>query len=189
VTATDGHPFWVADLSQWVDAGDLAVGAMLRTSAGTYVQVSAVHAYTQPQRVHNLTVEDLHTYYVMAGNTPVLVHNNSASCPIHSITGNPYGDPDRCTCPKGGAGGKGGAGRNIEESQTADRNIEFKTMDGYRREREKLSSTAVEKATKALKGSSQPGQEATDAFTGAVIGIGVIWAGIRDWRKRRKGRG
>ncbi|MEH1123040.1 polymorphic toxin-type HINT domain-containing protein [Micromonospora sp. CPCC 206061] len=189
VTATDGHPFWVADLSQWVDAGDLAVGAMLRTSAGTYVQVSAVHAYTQPQRVHNLTVEDLHTYYVLAGNTPVLVHNNSASCPIHSITGNPYGDPDRCTCPKGGAGGKGGAGRNVEESQTADRNIEFKTMDGYRREREKLSSAAVEKVTKVIKGKSQPGHETTDAVTGAAIGVGVVWAGIRDWRKRRKGRG
>ncbi|OLF19616.1 hypothetical protein BU204_01535 [Actinophytocola xanthii] len=27
------------------------------------------------QRVHNLTVEGIHTYHVMADNTPVLVHN------------------------------------------------------------------------------------------------------------------
>ena len=29
----------------------------------------------------NLTVQDTHTYYVLAGNTPVLVHNDSAPVP------------------------------------------------------------------------------------------------------------
>jgi hypothetical protein len=39
VIATDGHPFWVENLGAWVDAKDLQPGDMLRTSAGTWVQV------------------------------------------------------------------------------------------------------------------------------------------------------
>ncbi|GAA2112007.1 DddA-like double-stranded DNA deaminase toxin [Actinomadura alba] len=75
VIATDGHPFWVQDLRAWVDAADLQPGMWLRTSAGTYVQIKAVTAWTQTSRVHNLTVTQDHTYYVLAGVTPVLVHN------------------------------------------------------------------------------------------------------------------
>ncbi|WP_160150190.1 SpvB/TcaC N-terminal domain-containing protein [Nonomuraea solani] len=75
ITATDGHPFWVASLGGWVDAGDLKPGMWLRTSAGTYVQVEAVSAWSAPQRVHSLTVDGLNSYYVLAAATPVLVHN------------------------------------------------------------------------------------------------------------------
>jgi RHS repeat-associated protein len=75
ITATDGHPFWVAGANQWRDAGDLRPGDMLRTAAGTYVQITAVEQRTAAQRVHNLTVDGLHTYYVLAGDVPVLVHN------------------------------------------------------------------------------------------------------------------
>ncbi|MFI7320379.1 polymorphic toxin-type HINT domain-containing protein [Streptomyces venezuelae] len=76
ITATAGHPFWVPEIREWVDAADLRVGQWLRTSAGTHVQVSAVKQWTvQQATVHNLTVADVHTYYVLAGATPVLVHN------------------------------------------------------------------------------------------------------------------
>ncbi|MPY56807.1 sugar-binding protein [Streptomyces spongiae] len=76
VTATDGHPFWVPELGEWIDAKDLKAGQWLRTSAGTYVQVTAIERWTAASTtVHNLTVSDLHTYYVLAGATPVLVHN------------------------------------------------------------------------------------------------------------------
>ncbi|MEW2417876.1 ricin-type beta-trefoil lectin domain protein [Streptomyces sp. NPDC046866] len=76
ITATDNHPFWVADLAKWVDATDLQPGQWLRTSVGTLVQITAVKRHTsQHATVHNLTVADLHTYYVLAGATPVLVHN------------------------------------------------------------------------------------------------------------------
>ncbi|MFJ9023679.1 DddA-like double-stranded DNA deaminase toxin [Streptomyces sp. NPDC102259] len=83
VTATEGHPFWVQELGEWVDATDLRSGEWLRTSAGTYVQVTAVERWTtQRATVHNLTVSDLHTYYVLAGTSPVLVHN-CGSAPNH----------------------------------------------------------------------------------------------------------
>jgi len=37
--------------------------------------VVAVRKWTEHQQVYNLTVDGLHTYYVVAGSTPVLVHN------------------------------------------------------------------------------------------------------------------
>ncbi|MGW7030774.1 ricin-type beta-trefoil lectin domain protein [Streptomyces xanthophaeus] len=76
ITATDKHPFWVADLEEWVNATDLDAGQWLRTSAGTYVQVASIKRWTaERETVYNLTVADLHTYYVLAGSAPVLVHN------------------------------------------------------------------------------------------------------------------
>ncbi|MEU2570924.1 polymorphic toxin-type HINT domain-containing protein, partial [Streptomyces althioticus] len=76
VTATDGHPFWVPELGEWLDATDLQPGQWLQTSAGTHVQITAIQRWTTPgTTVHNLTVSDTHTYYVQAGTTPVLVHN------------------------------------------------------------------------------------------------------------------
>ncbi len=77
VVATETHPFWVEDLNAWVPAGDLKPGMWLRTSAGSYVQISAVNAITRHhQRVHNLTVYGPHTYHVAAADgTNLLVHN------------------------------------------------------------------------------------------------------------------
>jgi RHS repeat-associated protein len=76
VTATDGHPFWVSELGEWVDAKNLLPGQWLRTSAGTYVEVSAISRWNTPRAtVHNLMVGNLHTYYVVAGNADVLAHN------------------------------------------------------------------------------------------------------------------
>ncbi|WP_204293146.1 polymorphic toxin-type HINT domain-containing protein [Micromonospora gifhornensis] len=78
IVATGNHPFWVEKLWRWVDAKDLRPGDLLKTSAGTYVQVTRLRAWSQPQAVYNLTVAGIHTYYVVAGGVPVLVHN----CPM-----------------------------------------------------------------------------------------------------------
>lgn len=75
LTATDGHPFWVPALNSWLKATDLTAGEWLRTSSGTWVQVTEVKRWTQHKRVRNLTVAGEHTYYVLAGATSVLVHN------------------------------------------------------------------------------------------------------------------
>jgi RHS repeat-associated protein len=80
ITATDGHPFWVPELGEWVDATKLKSGQWLRTSAGTSVQITAVERWTSGSAtVQNLTVDDVHTYYVVAGSVPVLVHNCGAN--------------------------------------------------------------------------------------------------------------
>lgn len=75
LTATDGHPFWVPALNRWIQADKLTDGQWLQTSTGTWVQITAVTHRTTSTTVYNLTVADLHTYYVLAGATPVLVHN------------------------------------------------------------------------------------------------------------------
>ncbi|OPG13112.1 polymorphic toxin-type HINT domain-containing protein [Microbispora sp. GKU 823] len=117
VIATDHHPFWVEELRKWVDATDLKRGMWLRTSAGTYVQVTAIKKWTaHNQRVHNLTIADLHTYYVLTGNTPVLVHN------INTPVGcGPNGDPIY-EIPPGSSGGPT-AGKPITKSILKSYNI------------------------------------------------------------------
>ncbi|WP_157995721.1 RHS repeat-associated core domain-containing protein [Thermomonospora amylolytica] len=88
ITATDEHPFWVAGfIRQWINAEDLRPGMWLHTSAGTQVQVKAAHSRTTlRQRVHNLTVADIHTYHVLVGQTPVLVHNVGPGCGTYWIS-------------------------------------------------------------------------------------------------------
>ncbi|MGI5483489.1 polymorphic toxin-type HINT domain-containing protein [Streptomyces lavendofoliae] len=75
LTATYEHPFWSPSKKQWIRAADLRPGMTLLSSDGTTVAVTANHAYSRQARTYNLTVDDLHTYYVLAGRTPVLVHN------------------------------------------------------------------------------------------------------------------
>ncbi|HWH01219.1 MAG TPA: polymorphic toxin-type HINT domain-containing protein [Pilimelia sp.] len=91
VVATGNHPFWVADLERWVDAADLRPGQWLRTSAGTWVQVKALKKWSEHAQVFNLTIADIHTYYVLAGNTSVLVHNDGGE--EYLYRGVPWGHP------------------------------------------------------------------------------------------------
>ncbi|SBT53106.1 polymorphic toxin-type HINT domain-containing protein [Micromonospora auratinigra] len=70
------HPFWAADRQQWVEASDLVPGDQLRDAGGRASQlVVSVRTWTGLHWMRDLTVADLHTYYVVAGGTPVLVHN------------------------------------------------------------------------------------------------------------------
>ncbi|MFD3352992.1 polymorphic toxin-type HINT domain-containing protein [Streptomyces fradiae] len=77
MTTTDHHPFWSESDRAWVDAGDLTPGTTLRTSHGDQVEIKSVRVYDKEQDTYNLTVADVHTYYVLAGQTPVLVHNSN----------------------------------------------------------------------------------------------------------------
>ncbi|WP_436845726.1 polymorphic toxin-type HINT domain-containing protein [Streptomyces shenzhenensis] len=77
LTATEGHPFWSPSQQDWIHAGQLKPGMTLRTEDGDTVVVTANRPFTRHARTYNLTVEGLHTYYVLAGKTPVLVHNSS----------------------------------------------------------------------------------------------------------------
>ncbi|OZV81609.1 hypothetical protein CA850_10595 [Micromonospora echinospora] len=75
ITATDGHPFWVANEGRWADAKDLKPGYVFETADHRPASVVAVRKWTEQRQVHNLTIDEIHTYYVLAGKTSVLVHN------------------------------------------------------------------------------------------------------------------
>lgn len=93
LTSTYHHPYWSETRNQWTDAGELTTGEQLRQPDGTTLTVTAIRNYPNAVTTHNLTVNDFHTYYVLAGATPVLVHNcNTADPhslkPTHEIEGN-----------------------------------------------------------------------------------------------------
>ncbi|MEU4770961.1 polymorphic toxin-type HINT domain-containing protein [Micromonospora sp. NPDC023644] len=75
VTSTDNHLIWLPDTGMWVEAKQLKPGMWLQAAAGTWVQITAVKRTVKHERVYNLTVDGLHSYYVLADNEPVLVHN------------------------------------------------------------------------------------------------------------------
>ncbi|MFI6849697.1 polymorphic toxin-type HINT domain-containing protein [Kitasatospora sp. NPDC050467] len=75
VTTTWHHPFWSLTDGRWTEASKLRVGEQLRMSDGTPVIVTVVRNYHQQITTYNLTVADLHTYYVLVGDMSVLVHN------------------------------------------------------------------------------------------------------------------
>ncbi|QFR98066.1 sugar-binding protein [Streptomyces tsukubensis] len=81
LVATHEHPFWSPSVHRWMKATNLKPGATLLTASGKTVAVASNHPFTKQARTYNLTVAGLHTYYVLAGKTPVLVHN-SGGCNV-----------------------------------------------------------------------------------------------------------
>jgi hypothetical protein len=79
---TRHHPFWNATTRQWTGAGDLRSGTSLLSAGRRGVTVKDVKRYGGARWMYNLTVADLHTYYVVAGRTPVLVHNCNGFDPV-----------------------------------------------------------------------------------------------------------
>lgn len=79
LTATYEHPFWSSSANRWVNSGDLTPGTTLLTEDSKTVTITANKPYDQHARTYNLTIDNLHTYYVLAGQTPVLVHNSNCS--------------------------------------------------------------------------------------------------------------
>ncbi|MEU9391927.1 polymorphic toxin-type HINT domain-containing protein [Streptomyces sp. NPDC048324] len=77
LTATHEHPFWSPSEHDWTPAGALKPGMTLRTDDGSTVIVTGNRPFTKHARTYNLTVDELHTYYALAGTTPVLVHNSN----------------------------------------------------------------------------------------------------------------
>ncbi|WP_037571481.1 polymorphic toxin-type HINT domain-containing protein [Phaeacidiphilus oryzae] len=104
---TANHPFYDQTAHTWIAAGKLTPGHHLATTAGHAASVLAVTSTRGTADRDNLTVQQLHTYYVVAGGTPILVHNSNGSCrlwpnlekddPIHPMTPTPIGDLKNAT--------------------------------------------------------------------------------------------
>ena len=84
---TPEHPFGSVEHG-WVAAGDLAVGDLVLTASGGWMQVAAGTWLQETATVYNLEVQGFHTYFV--GEAALWVHNQCDEC--------------------GGDGGKGGSG-------------------------------------------------------------------------------
>ncbi|MYR83395.1 hypothetical protein GTY41_00145 [Streptomyces sp. SID685] len=76
LTTTWHHPFWDATTGQWVEASHLTRGTHLRQPDGTYATVTNVRNYHSTAVTYDLTIAGLHTYCVLAGGVPILVHNS-----------------------------------------------------------------------------------------------------------------
>ena len=90
IIATDHHPFWSTNQHKWIDAVDLHPGDRLRTPNGHTAEVAATRHYHKQQTTRNLTINGIHTYYVLADKTPVLVHNSGPCAKLNL----PFKDPD-----------------------------------------------------------------------------------------------
>ncbi|MFF7139510.1 hypothetical protein RKD27_000014 [Streptomyces sp. SAI-126] len=76
---TANHPFWDDTAHAWVAAGKLHHGDALNTATNGHAYVVNTQPTPGAANRWNLTVQQLHTYYVVAGGVPVLVHNTG--CP------------------------------------------------------------------------------------------------------------
>ncbi|WP_345661002.1 ricin-type beta-trefoil lectin domain protein [Streptomyces venetus] len=85
ISSTAGHRFFVVDRG-WTLVSDLRVGDRLRTQDKSVRAVTALRDRPgmAARTVYDLTVSDLHTFFVLAGESPVLVHNCDGD--IHWVT-------------------------------------------------------------------------------------------------------
>lgn len=75
ITGTAYHLYWDATTRTWTQADQLRIGDHLQSTHGTQTTILALRDYTTTTVTYNLTINTLHTYYIQAANTPVLVHN------------------------------------------------------------------------------------------------------------------
>ncbi|MFD0636468.1 Hint domain-containing protein [Catenulispora yoronensis] len=75
ITGTQNHPYYDVTEHRFVNASELKPGDRLQTAGSDTVTVLSVRNYTSSMVTYDLTIDGLHTYYVVAGDTPVLVHN------------------------------------------------------------------------------------------------------------------
>ncbi len=80
ITGTQNHPYYDLTKHAFVAASQLAVGDRLQTTGRAVALVAKVRDYTGSMVTYDLTIDGVHTYYVAAGSTPVLVHNSMATC-------------------------------------------------------------------------------------------------------------
>ncbi|MFE3205573.1 RHS repeat-associated core domain-containing protein [Embleya sp. NPDC059237] len=86
ITSTADHRFYSTTKQAWVKAVDLKPGEEVQTPTGR-TKILASRAYTAVMRTYNLTVDRIHTYFVGARGSSVLVHNESTGgCP-HVVLG------------------------------------------------------------------------------------------------------
>jgi hypothetical protein len=75
LTTTYHHPFYDVTQSAFVEASKLRSGDQLQSTDGDTATITGLRLYHSTTVTYDLTINGLHTYYVEAGTTSVLVHN------------------------------------------------------------------------------------------------------------------
>ncbi|GLW59581.1 polymorphic toxin-type HINT domain-containing protein [Kitasatospora phosalacinea] len=104
ITSTQHHPFWDVTTNKWTNAAELKVGdKVLRPDRRTLTVHSVANYHTAPRVAHDLTISNIHTYYILVGSAPILVHNVDPPC---DETGLDWADSaaDNFTYPGGTSG-------------------------------------------------------------------------------------
>ncbi|MGW1927121.1 polymorphic toxin-type HINT domain-containing protein [Streptomyces massasporeus] len=81
IQTTEHHQFYESTRDSWTQAGDLRVGQKLQNGEGAPTAIVEVTSYQADRTTYDLSIEGLHTYFVLAGGTAVLVHNDNADQP------------------------------------------------------------------------------------------------------------
>ncbi|MBO4210731.1 hypothetical protein GSF22_32765 [Micromonospora echinofusca] len=102
---TQNHPFWSETRNDWVNAEELQPAERLGTDSGS-VAVASTRNYVGSQTMRDLTVANIHTYYVIADSVPVLVHNCGGEITVYR--GVPEGHPGYANAQNGLAVPRGG---------------------------------------------------------------------------------
>ncbi len=79
--ATTHHEIWDSAAQDWAHAIQLGVGDALPLANGRTITVVALITYAGQRLMYDPSVQRVHTYYVMAGEQSVLVHNAGGGCP------------------------------------------------------------------------------------------------------------
>jgi hypothetical protein len=73
IKATYNHPIWVVDDARFEWANQIVPGEHLWLDGGHLATVTKISSFVEVTTVYNLSVLDVHTFFV--GSSPVLVHN------------------------------------------------------------------------------------------------------------------
>jgi RHS repeat-associated protein len=82
ITGTAHHLYWDVSTQSWTPADKLRLGDRLLSDRGGPVVIVALRDYTTTMVTYNLTIDNTHAYYVLAGRIPVLVHNTDDCDPV-----------------------------------------------------------------------------------------------------------
>ena len=80
VTTTEDHEFWNVTDNAWQETQNIDAGDLLFTADGATVEAGTLlwdTAHVAP--AFELTIDEIHTYHVTAGDESVLVHNQNCA--------------------------------------------------------------------------------------------------------------
>ncbi|MEU3605707.1 LamG-like jellyroll fold domain-containing protein [Streptomyces sp. NPDC035033] len=92
IQTTEHHQFYESTRDSWTQAGDLRVGQKLQNGEGAPTAIVGVTSYEAQRTTYDLSVEGLHTYFVLAGDQ-VRAADPGDAVLVHNCNGSSVADP------------------------------------------------------------------------------------------------